>query len=168
MVKNKGASVLVSYALIVGVVVTAIMIVLRIGTPILGGSRDVAQVQQAQEVLTEFESKVNEVASFGRGTSVTVSYSLSQGNYYLSPGNDTISYEIDSTASIMSKNTHKMIGPVNMSRSNSSIIRLTVDFSDSQIDLRGRKMNVGSGFYDASFTNNGTVSGRTQVEVSLR
>ena len=168
MVKRKGASVMVSYALIVGVVITAIMIVLRIATPILGSSRDVAQVQQAQDVLTEFESRINEVASFGEGTSVSVSYSLSQGRYQFSPENDTVYYEIDSTANIISKNVYRMIGPVNMSRGNSSIVRLTVDFSDTQIDLRGQSMDVGSGFYDANFRNNGTTSGRTQVEVSLR
>lgn len=168
MVERKAVSTMVSYALIVGVVIMAIMIVLQIANPILGSSRDVAQIQQAQDVLTEFDSKIREVSSFGRGTSVTVSYSISRGRYEFVPENDTVYYHIETDADVISKNVSRSIGPVNMSRGNDDVVNLKISFNSSRIDLVGRRSGVGSGFYDASFSNNGSSNEGARVEVSLR
>lgn len=168
MVKRKGISPLISYSLLIAIILISIITVLQVSGPILEGSRNAASIENAQNILLDVNSKILDSASFGRMTVTTTSFSVRDGEYIVSPENDTVDYIIETEAEIISRGASRMIGPINMSSvMNGSAVRLRLNYSSTEIDIVGERISMGSGFFELNFRNQGvSEDGRTAVEVS--
>lgn len=112
---SKGISEIATMALYVGVAVTAISASLTIGVPALENMQEAASIQKAQNFMQRVDSSVQEVVSEGEGSTRTLTVNFDRGQLYFDNSTDSLVYELQSDAAVISPQTSKRTGNIILS-----------------------------------------------------
>lgn len=112
---SKGVSEIVTMALYVGVAVTAISGALTVGVPTIENMQDAASIQKAQNFMSQVDSSVQEVVSEGEGSTRTLSTNFDRGQLYFENKTNSLVYELQTDASVISPQATRRTGNVILS-----------------------------------------------------
>lgn len=112
---GKGVSEIATAALYVGVTVSAISVALTAGLPALENMQDAAAIQKAQTFMQGMDSSIEEVVSEGEGSTRTLSVNFDRGKVYFDNETDTLVYELQTNAEVISPQSSKRTGNVILS-----------------------------------------------------
>lgn len=112
---SKGVSEIATMALYVGVAVTAISGALTAGVPAIENMQDAASIQKAQNFMQQVDSSVQEVVSEGEGSTRTLSTDFDRGQLYFDNDTDSLIYELQTGASVISPQTTRKTGNIILS-----------------------------------------------------
>lgn len=114
---KKGISEIATAALYVGISITAITTALTVGTPVIDNMRDAAAISQAQTFMQDLDSNIQQVVSEGAGSTRTVSINLQRGRMYFDNDTDSLVYELETDANVISPQSSREDGNVVISSS---------------------------------------------------
>lgn len=125
---SKGVSEVATSAIYVGVTVSAISVAITAGVPALENMQEAASIRQAQQFMQQLDSNVQTVVSEGEGSARTVSGEFERGEMYFDDDTETLIYELQSDADVISPQTVSRDGNVILSSSaNVEVYNTTVD-----------------------------------------
>ena len=107
---KKGISPLFAGVLYFAIAIAGVTIVVQTGAPALSNMKDVAAIDQAKDSLSNLDKIISLVAEEGRGSSRVVPLQIKRGDFVFSADLDTIAYEIDTRAEVISPGTRTPIG----------------------------------------------------------
>lgn len=107
---RKGISPLIAGVLYFAIAMAGVTIVVQTGSPALTKMKDVAAIDQAKDTLSNLDRIITLVSEEGRGSARVVPLQIKKGIIVVSPGTDTISYEIETSADVVSPRTKRQIG----------------------------------------------------------
>ncbi len=106
---------MVSVALYSAIVVIGISTVVIVGQPILEDMRDAEAVDAAKTMLTDIETAVRAVADADEGSRTEIGLRFARGTFIFDGDDDTITYELETDADIISPGTSRQIGDLRIS-----------------------------------------------------
>ncbi len=112
---SKGLSQIATAALYVGVTITAISVALTAGLPALENIQDAAAISQAETFMHELDSNIQEVVSEGEGSTRTLEVSFERGEMYFENETDSLIYELQTDAEVISPQSSQRTGNVILS-----------------------------------------------------
>lgn len=112
---SKGASEIATMALYVGIAVTAISGALTVGIPAIENMQDAASIQKAQNFMQQVDTSVEEVVSEGEGSTRTLSADFDRGQLYFENSTNSLVYELQTDAAVISPQTTRKTGNVILS-----------------------------------------------------
>lgn len=128
---SKGVSEIATSAIYVGVTVSAISVAISAGVPALENLQDAASVEQAQQFMQELDSNVQTVASEGEGSTRTLQGDFDRGELYFDNESNSMIYELETSADVISPQTTTRDGDVMLSSSaNVKVNKSSVDGTD--------------------------------------
>ncbi|MFB6209493.1 MAG: hypothetical protein ABEJ56_05150 [Candidatus Nanohaloarchaea archaeon] len=128
---GKGISQVATAAIYVGVTVTAISVALTAGTPVIENMQDAASVRQAQQFMQELDNDVESVIAEGEGSTRQLTHSFDRGEIYFDNSTDSLVYELETSANVISPQTASVSGDVILSSSsNVTVSNATIDSTD--------------------------------------
>jgi len=128
---SKGVSEIATMALYVGVAMTAVSASLSIGVPVIENMQDGASVQKAQSFMNQIDSSIAEVVSEGEGSTRTLSTDFDKGILYFDNSTNSLVYEIETNAEVISPQTSRKTGNIVMSsNADVSVTETTVNGTD--------------------------------------
>ena len=93
---KKGLSPFISLILVVMISIAGMVLVLRIGRPLLEKMEDFSRFSEAKDVMNQINSAIKEVSYEGNGSSRKLGAKISGGEYRVSSSEDSIIYELES------------------------------------------------------------------------
>lgn len=102
-------------ALYVGITVGAISIALTFGVPAIENMQDAAEIQKMRNFMQNVDSSVQEVASEGEGSARTLSVDFDRGQIYFRNSTDSLVYELETDAEVISPQSSRRFGNVLLS-----------------------------------------------------
>ncbi|MFQ3275361.1 MAG: hypothetical protein ACI9LV_000861 [Candidatus Nanohaloarchaea archaeon] len=152
---SKGVSEVATSAIYVGVTVSAISVAITAGVPALENMQEAASVRQAQQFMQQLDQNVQTVVSEGEGSARTISGSFERGRMYFDDETETLIYELDTNADVISPQTTTREGNVILSSSaNVQVNETTIDGTPCYLmendHIRACIKNIGS---STSFEN---------------
>lgn len=126
---RKGVSPLISYALYVGIGLSAVVLALQTAMPFIENARDTSSIQNMMNELSEMEQEISSIARQGRGAQTVHDLRISRGE--LSIDNQSIIYSIESRSDIISAGSKRQIGRLILSaNAEASLTETTYDGND--------------------------------------
>ncbi len=105
---RKGVSPLISYALYVGIGLSAVVLALQTAIPFVENARDTSSIQNMQSELSQLEAEISSIARQGQGAQTVHDLNINRGE--LSIENQSIVYSIESNSGIISAGSKRRIG----------------------------------------------------------
>lgn len=105
---RKGVSPLISYALYVGIGLSAVVLALQTAIPFVENARDTSSIQNMQSELSQLEQEISSIARQGRGAQTVHDLNINRGE--LAIENQSIVYSIQSNSDIISAGSKRRIG----------------------------------------------------------
>ncbi len=93
---KKGLSPFISLILVVMISIAGIVLVLRIGRPLLEKTEDFSMFSEAKDMMNQINSAIKEVSYEGNGSSRKLGAKISGGEYRVSSSENSIIYELES------------------------------------------------------------------------
>lgn len=118
---SKGVSQVATAAIYVGITVSAISVALTAGVPALQNLQDSSAISQAQQFMQQLDGLVQQVASEGEGSTRTISTNIDRGVLYFQNSTETLVYELETDADVISPQTTVREGNVLLS-SNANVM----------------------------------------------
>jgi len=112
---RKGVSEIATAALYIGISVAAITTAVTVGTPALDNMRDAAAIRKSQDLMQELDSNIDQVVSEGMGSTRTVSLEIDRGQMYFDNESNSIIYELETGADVVSPQSSRKTGNVVLS-----------------------------------------------------
>ncbi len=106
---------MVSVALYTAIIVIGVSTVIIVGEPILEDMRDAEAVDAAMNMLTEMEQQILAVADAGEGTTTEIGLRFARGEFIFDSASNSITYELDTTAEMISPHSSRQIGNLRLS-----------------------------------------------------
>ncbi|MFB6199781.1 MAG: hypothetical protein ABEJ83_02795 [Candidatus Nanohaloarchaea archaeon] len=127
----KGASQIATMALYIGITVAAISGAVTVGAPALENMQEASSIKKAREFMQTLDTKIQEVASEGKGSTRTISASFDRGRLYFQNATDSAIYALRTDANVISPQTSKRFGNVILSsNANVKVNKTTVNGKD--------------------------------------
>lgn len=111
----KGASQVITAALYVGISIAAVTTAVTVGQPAIENMRDAAAVSRSQNFMQDLNSKVQQVAAEGQGSSRTLTVSIDRGKLLFNEDANALVYRLQSDANVISPQTSRRTGNVVLS-----------------------------------------------------
>lgn len=128
---SKGVSEVATSAIYIGVTVSAISVAISAGVPALENMQDAASIRQAQQFMHQLDQNVQTVVSEGEGSTRTVSGEFDRGRMYFDNDTETLIYELETDADVISPQTATRDGNVILSSSaNVQVNETSIDGTD--------------------------------------
>lgn len=128
---SKGVSQIATAAIYVGITVSAISVALSAGVPALQNLQDSSSVTQMQQFMQQLDGLVQQVASEGEGSTRTISTSIDRGSLSFDESTNSLIYELETDAGVISPQTTIREGNVLLSsNANVEVNKTTVDGTD--------------------------------------
>jgi hypothetical protein len=106
---RKGIS-LVSGVIFLAVILTAVFLVYQTGVPIIQKMQASASVERMKGVFAELDEIIQQTASEGKGSKRTLHMRIDPGKVVVNSTQDTIYWELETDAEIISPRTYQRIG----------------------------------------------------------
>ncbi len=164
---QKATSTLLSGVLYVAIISAAVILALSIEGPAVEKMQDIAATKQATDFLLNLDDMLQEVVAEGPGSSRIVPVEIKKGNLYIDSENDRIYYVLKTRADMIEPSKKRIIGSLAYESSNTSLIRITEDYSSAGIDIAD-DMNLYAGAYELVISNGGTRDGNVIVNIKRR
>ncbi len=162
----KAVSPLLAGALYVGIIGTAVLLVMQLGGPAVTKMRDAAAVDGAAGSLSDLDAAIHGVASEGRESSRNVPIQIKKGELHIDSNGNRIFYTLKTHADVVSPGKKRAIGEITYEYSNAtSLIIIARDYSNTSISM-GSNMNLYAGIYKILISNEGVNNGKTAIKVS--
>jgi hypothetical protein len=117
---------MVSYALYVGIGLSAMYIAVSSATPYIEDMRDTAAIQRQMDTLTELDQLVRQMSQMAEGAQSTQTVQVDRGEMFLE--NQTIVYELTTRSDIISSGSSREIGEILLSaNAQSTLVETTHD-----------------------------------------
>lgn len=110
---RKAVSALVSYALYIGIGMSAISLALTTATPYIEDARDTASVQNQMETFTALADRIEEVAQMAEGSQTTQTLQVDRGQVLLE--DDALIYQLQTGSGIISAGSRQDLGAITLS-----------------------------------------------------
>lgn len=157
---RKGLSEIATAALYVGVTVSAISVALTAGVPALENMRDAASVRKAQTFMQDLDSDVQEIVAEGEGSTRTVDISFDRGEIYFDNDTESLIYELQTDANVISPQSSRTSGNVVLSsNADVTVENSTIDGTDcymmrnDHIEACIKKVGGSNNFQSINTTN---------------
>ncbi|MFB6215536.1 MAG: hypothetical protein ABEJ72_00985, partial [Candidatus Aenigmatarchaeota archaeon] len=122
---SKGASQIATMALYIGITVAAISAAMTIGIPALQNQQEAASIQKAQEFMQVLDSNIQEVVAEGEGSTRTLRFTLDRGRLYYQNSTNSLIYELQTDAPVISPQASRRTGNVILSSSAAVTVKET-------------------------------------------
>jgi hypothetical protein len=106
-------SALISYALYIGIGMSAISIALTTATPYIEDARDTAAIQDQMQSLSTLEDRIGQVAQMAEGTQTTATLQIRRGRLVLK--DDSLIYRIETESGIVTAGSRQDLGSITLS-----------------------------------------------------
>jgi|GEM_PF-1466461 len=126
---HKGLSPLISLILVAVISIASIVLVLRIGNPLLERIEETSTFSEAKDIMNQINSAVKEVSYEGNGSSRKLNILVKGGEYRVLPDEDSIVYQMESRYELFSKGMWKSEGDL--------VISTGADVSAYEADVTG-------------------------------
>jgi hypothetical protein len=97
MVKLKGISPLISFALTIAIIVTSVTTVWLASRPVLAKSEDAAIIAESKNVMKVIDDAIKDVLYERKGSSRLVSITITGGSYRVNPTDDSFDFELETS-----------------------------------------------------------------------
>lgn len=114
---SKGVSQVATMAIYVGATVTAISGAVTVGAPVLENLQDANSIQEAQNLMEAVDSNADQVLSEGEGSTRTIQGGFDRGEVYFSDRTDSLIYELNTDAEVISPQSSLRDGNIVLSSS---------------------------------------------------
>lgn len=146
---RKGISPLIAGVLYFAIAIAGITIVVQTGTPALTKMKDVAAIDQAKDSLSNLDRIISLVSEEGRGSARVVPLQIKKGAITISPQTDTISYELETSADVISPRTRKQVGSLVFS--SEATVSVYNDSGSWILENEHLRVNITKGGTESSF-----------------
>ena len=160
---KKGLSPFISLILVVMISMAGMVLVLRIGGPLLEKIEDLSRFSEAKDVMNQINSAIKEVSYEGNGSSRKLGVKISGGKYRVSSSEDSIIYELESKYELFSSDLSRREGDFYIEFKNNTV-KLILNQTNVNISNNER---WAEGYYDIFVKNEGYSGGKTGIRVSV-
>lgn len=108
--RKKAVSEMIGGVLFIAISMAAIIIVLSITNPKVSNMKDIIAIDQAKDMLASIDRVVRDVTSEAPGSTRTIPIQIKSGKLTIDDATNTIYYEIDTDAEVISPRTKRRIG----------------------------------------------------------
>ncbi len=108
-----GQSALISYALYVGIGLSAVTMAVSAGQPFLSNAEDTAAIQNQIRTLTSITEQIDSVATMARGTQTTETIQIDRGQLTIQDG--SLVYQLRTASDIITPGSRRQIGDLTLS-----------------------------------------------------
>lgn len=112
---SKGISQIATAALYIGITIAAISAALTVGVPALENMQEASSIRKARTFMQDLDSAVQEVVSEGEGSTRTLQVNFDRGRLYFENETDSIVYELQTDAQVISPQSSQRFGNVILS-----------------------------------------------------
>ncbi len=158
---KKAMSPFISLVLVVSISIAGIVLVLRMGGPLLEKTEDFSRFSESKEFLNQLNSAVKDVSYEGNGSSRIVTFVSSGGVYRVSSLYDTVTYEMTSKYDLFSENLSKKEGDINIKFQNKTLL-MSLNYTKMDI-IEDERWS--SGQYSIMVKNNGYYQNKTMIDI---
>ena len=159
---QKGISPFISLILVVMISISGIVLVLRIGRPLMEKTEDYSVVLEAKDVMNQINSAMKDVSYEGNGSSRKLNVKISRGTYHTSFSDDSITYELNSKHKLFSDMSKKE-GDLYVEFYNDTL-KLIVN--STKVDITNNE-RWSRGNYNIVINNEGYSGGKTKISVNV-
>ncbi|MFQ6020764.1 MAG: archaellin/type IV pilin N-terminal domain-containing protein [Candidatus Aenigmatarchaeota archaeon] len=147
----KGISPLISSLLLIAITVSAIILVLHLGTPATERTKEILLLREGKTNLKSIDNYVKDVSQEGEGSTRSLTLSISDGEYYIDAENETLRFIMQTKYQIIGAGVSKIEDGVNIT-GKIGYVYLTIDYDEINITNGGQ---FGKGSYNLLIKNNG-------------
>lgn len=156
---RKGVSSLLSYVLYVGIAISAVGLMVTLGTPIIGSLQDSGSYEQMLTEMQTMDETIRGLAGQVEGAQVDYSIDIGKGRMFMA--DQSLVWTVETTAEPVAPGQRTQIGAVNVTAQelseerNQLRIRLSYEQND-RILLQGFNGSLGQGVHELRFNHEGT------------
>ncbi len=110
--KKKALSELISGVLFIAISMAAIIIVLNLANPRINNMKDSVAVDQATNTLSMIDRVIRDISSEGSGSTRIIPVQIKGGDIVVDGAGNTIYYDIETNADVISPRTKRRIGNI--------------------------------------------------------
>lgn len=163
-----GISSLVSYALYVGIGISAVGLMIALGTPIIGSLQDSSAYENMLSEMQSMDETVRSLTGQGQGAQIDHSLEINRGSMRFV--NQSLRWTVESTTEPIAAGQNTRIGTVNVTAEAlpDDQNRITIIMSyeqDDQIMLQGFNGTLGQGLHELTFHHEGIQDDQVLIRV---
>lgn len=147
----KGIHPLIAAVLVIAISVSAIIIVISLGSPAIGRTQEALLLQEGKNILTSIDGYVKDVSNQGEDSSRSLSLGITGGNYLIDTKTETIMFLMESKSQIIGVGVSKLEDNINIT---GEIGKIYLNISYMNIDITDGG-SFGRGTHTLVIKNNG-------------
>lgn len=159
----KGLSPLIASVIVIAIAISAMYLVLNIGTPGTDRLKEMLVMQEAKDTLTSIDNAVMSVSSEGQGSTRNIRITVTGGYYSVDTENEAILFSMDSFAQIIGVGVSKTDDNINI-RGEPGKVYLNITYDNFNIT---NGTEFGQGTYSLIIRNEGYANQKQIVSISV-
>ena len=163
MLGKKGVSPFIAFILVVVISIAGVIIVMRIGSPLLEKTEEYSNSENAKNTMMEINSAIKEVSFEGNGSSRSLSIRNKKGVYRVSSSRDELTYTLNTKDYLFSDDLSRKEGDIYMEFNNRTLV---YRINHTEVDMVSDE-RWSSGSYQIVVKNEGYSGGKTRVSISV-
>lgn len=164
MLGKKGISPFIAFVLVVAISIAGMVLVLRIGRPLLEKTEDFSKLSEAKDTMNQINSAIKEVSYEGNGSSRKLSVMISGGEYRVSDSSNSITYEMESKHELFSPGLSKKEGDMYVEFYSNYTLKLILNSTNVNITNNERWAR---GHYSLVIKNEGYSGDKNNIRINV-
>ncbi|UCG95412.1 MAG: hypothetical protein JSV92_05260 [archaeon] len=161
---KKGLSPFMSLILVVVISVAGMVLVLRMGEPLMNKTEDFSEFSESRDAMNRINSAIKDVSYEGNGSSRKISLNSREGEYRVSASGDSVTYKMESKYELFSTGMSKREGDLYIDFYENNTLKLILNSTNIDITTTER---WGTGSYNILIKNEGYSGGKTRISFTL-
>jgi len=142
----KGIHPLIAAVLVIAISVSAIIIVISLGSPAIDRAQEALLLQEGKNILTSIDGYIKDVSNQGEDSTRSLSLSITGGNYLIDTETETITFLMESKSQIIGVGVSKLEDNINITgeigKIYLNILYINIDITDGGSLGRGTHILV--------------------------
>ena len=159
----KGLSPIIAGAIVIAIAITAMYLVLNLGTPGTDRLKEMLIMQEAKDTLTSIDNAVKSVSEEGQGSTRNLKITVTGGYYSIDTENEAVLFSMDSFSQIIGIGVSKTEDNINM-RGEPGKVYLNITYDNHSIT---DGTEFGKGTYNLIIRNDGYANQKQIVSISV-
>ncbi len=162
----KGLGSFMAFVLVVAISVAGIIVVLRMGRPLLDKTEDYSQFTEAKNIMRQINSAVKEVLFEGEGSSRKLAILSSGGRYVVSSSTDCITYTMLSDYELFTPGMETTEGDLTIRFYSNYTLELVLNYTAMNVNITTDE-RWGKGSYNILVKNEGYSGGKNKISIEV-
>ena len=162
----KGIGPFIAFILVVAISVAGVVLVLRIGKPLIEKTEDFSKFSEAKNLMNQINSAVKEVSYEGNGSARKMSFVSSGGEYRVSSATDTIVYTLESEYELFSPGMETTEGDLTIRFYSNYTLKLVLNYTERGINITNNERWT-KGSYNLLIKNEGYSRGKNKIRIEI-